>query len=167
MNENFLYSQQCYLYEQIGETIGWRDTVSDIAFVVLLIFGIPASALAFGLILEGVKWLARQPYVSVSDAKLFENGYVLVQFDNDGYVPDRVKSVVLIYKDKAYVGQIINATSDVIPPKGECWVLVKFNVTLPTGTSAMLKFTFESSHYDWTITKVLPASLIPEKQIEI
>jgi len=132
--------------------------------IVALFIGMFAVPYLIGAFFEFVTWLSGNPFVDIVDAKLFENGYALMQLKNDGYVADRVKSIVLVIDGERYVGRIINATSDVIPPKGESWLLVKFdNAVLPLGRSAMLEITFERARSDWTIAKVLPASLIPEK----
>jgi len=69
---------------------------------------------------------------------IFDNGYALIKLKDSGYVPDRVKSIVLVYNGEKYVGQIVNATSSEIPPKGECWILVKFNTTLTPNDRAKI-----------------------------
>jgi len=79
-------------------------------------------------------------------------------------VPSRVKSVVLIYKDEKYVGQIVNASADSIRPKGRTWILVKFNATLHAGDEAIIEVAYEHARDSLKFVKVIPLRLVPENR---
>jgi len=100
------------------------------------------------------------PAISVKDVQLYESGYAVIHIMNAGSAPDNLKAVLLEYNNVAHAGLIVNA-SDVVPARGDAWVLVKFDRVMPANATATLVLVFERNGRISVEVKPAPFNLVP------